>query len=109
MNNHWSNLEPGRKATALLALGACATVALIPTSWLSYQSLLVLPALICIARVRAADTLSMVLLGASLAAGVFLFGHDESFARYPGPFAAVRTIIPYALAEVVLRSAARAA
>jgi hypothetical protein len=107
--SYWSDLESGRKATALLALGACATVALIPTSWLSYQSLLVLPALVCVARVLPGDILSMILLGTSLAAGVLLWGYDDSFARHPGPFAAARTIIPYALAVVVLRSAPRAA
>ncbi|MEZ4654548.1 MAG: hypothetical protein R3E12_13425 [Candidatus Eisenbacteria bacterium] len=83
--------------------GVLGTLALIPTSWLSYQCLLAMPLLVSVAWVRPSDRVSVVLLLGAITIGSVLYSYGVTFDRHPAAFSTFRTVLPYLLASVLAR------
>lgn len=88
-----------------LSLSTCLLLALIPTSWLSYQALLALPLLVAAAAVSADGRSrgSWILLGSAILFGGAINSYDRSYSSFPAALSLLRSSIPFILWTLHLR------
>jgi hypothetical protein len=89
----------------VFGLAICLLLVFIPTSWTCYQTLLVLPFLAAVAQTPRPleDLMNCALLGYVALIGCTLNGYDASYAAQPTLFSVARSLVPLALATVLLR------
>jgi hypothetical protein len=92
-----------------LAYLTCALLFLSPTSWLSYQALLILPLLVVIFGLPSwkQDRTSWILAIAAAAVGDLLFSLDAIYDLHPFLVSAARSALPVLLGIAVLRRLGR--
>lgn len=97
----WKKLVGSRSVTSAapdfdLCVWVCILLSLIPTSWLSYQTLLILPVLVCLDQVtkQKRKAWQWGLMGFVVAIGLLLYGYDEAFGKYPALYSTARCLLP---------------
>jgi hypothetical protein len=93
------------QAPSRLGVMVCLLLIVIPTSWLSYQTLLALPVLAAIATSPAPrdDPRNLVLLALAAGIGIAVNSYAAAYSRYTGILSLLRSLIPFLLLAQQLR------